>query len=306
MNVAIIHTGAVGDLVQALPALAAVREACPAATVTFIGRPERGALARVAGACDACIDIETSGLWRALAGDPCGPCPAWLADAELILDFLTKGTLAERHGKGRRVVTVDPLPPEGFHRPAAVYLAEQVRDALDLPAPPEDDRPEIPLDAAAMDGGREALAARGVREPFVLIHPGSGSLRKNWPMDRFETLARRLRDEAGRTVVWLTGPAEAERSTVPTGGEAVLQDLSLAEVAAVCALADAYVGNDSGITQIAAAVRPATPVVALFGPTDPRVWAPRSAHVPLVCSPDGTMGAIDVGTVWEAMQAALA
>jgi ADP-heptose:LPS heptosyltransferase len=310
MNVAIIHTGAVGDLVQALPAMAAVREADPAAAVAFIGRPERGPLARAAGAADACIDLETSGLWRALAGDPCGPCPAWLADADLILDFLTKGTLAERHGKGRRVVTVDPLPPEGFHRPAAVYLAEQVRDGLGLPPPSENERPEIPLDAATMDAGREALAARGIRQPFILIHPGSGSVRKNWPMDRFEALARRLRDEAGRAVVWLAGPAEAERGTVPTGRETVLAGLSLVEAAAVCALAEAYVGNDSGVTQIAAAVRlkgssAATPIVALFGPMDPRVWAPRGEHVRLVRSPDGRMEGIDVQTVWKATQAAL-
>jgi len=357
-HVAIVHTGAVGDLVQALPALVAVREAYPSAQVTFVGRPERARLARAAGACDACIDLETSGLWRALAGEACGPCPAWLAEADLVLDFLTKGTFAERHGKGGRVATVDPLPPEGFRRPAALYVAEQVRDALGLPPPPEDDRPQIPLDAAAMDAGREALAARGLRPPFVLIHAGSGSVRKNWPMDRFQALARRLRDETGRTVAWLAGPAEAERGTVPAGGETVLAGLSLVEVAAACTLAEAYVGNDSGITQIAAAVRlkessaaglgadppiqgspaaesPAlsrrpkvdaeppqqqtprdvpsraqrrsvTRVVALFGPTDVRVWAPRGAGVHLVRSPDGTMDGIEVEVGWEAMQAALA
>jgi heptosyltransferase-2 len=342
-SVAIIHTGAVGDLVQALPAFAAVREAYPSAGVTFIGRPERGALARAAGACDACIDLETSGLWRALAGDPCGPCPAWLADADLVLDFLTKGTFAERHGKGRRVVTVDPLPPDGAARPAAVYVAEQVRTALGL-TPREDARPEIPLDAATVAAAREALAARGVTAPFVAIHPGSGSVRKNWPMERFETLAERMRAETGRAVAWLAGPAEAERGTVPAGGETALADLSLVDVAAVCALADAYVGNDSGVTQMAAAVRgaersaagaetrraettadvpspaervgephwrtsrqwhPATAVVALFGPTDARVWAPRGGHVHLVQSPDGTMEGIDVEAAWEALRAAL-
>jgi len=329
-QIAVIHTGAVGDLVQALPALAAVREAYPSAAVTFVGRPERGALARAAGAADACVDLETSGLWRSLAGDPCGPCPAWLADADLVLDFLTKGTLADRHGVGRRVVTVDPLPPDGFARPAAAYVAEQVRAALGLPPPRDDDRPAIPLGEAAMKAGREALASCGVAGRFVAIHPGSGSARKNWPLDRFEALARRVRDETGRPVAWLTGPAEQERGTVPAGGETVLGDLSLVDVAAVCALAEAYVGNDSGITQIAAAVRPArdvacgpaglpgretsppgwtsqpghTPVVALFGPTDPQVWAPRGRHVRVVRSSDSTMDGIAVEPVWEATQAA--
>ncbi len=331
MNIAIIHTGAVGDLVQALPTFAAVREAQASAAVTFVGRPERGALARAAGAADACIDLETSGLWRALAGDPCGPCPAWLAEANLVLDFLTKGEFAARHGKGRQVVTVDPLPPDDYGRPAAAYVAGQVREALGLPPPTEDDRPLIPLDETALDAGREGLAARGVRPPCVLIHPGSGSARKNWPMERFEALARRLGNEAGRSVAWLAGPAEVERGTLPAGGETVLRDLSLVDVAAVCALADAYVGNDSGVTQIAAAVRLArdglrgpaglpgrgipaagwtsqpghTPVVALFGPTDARVWAPRGEHVHLVQSPDGTMEGIAAEAAWRAVRAAL-
>ena len=305
MNVAIIHTGAVGDLVQALPALAAVRETDPDAAITLIGRPERGALARAAGACDACIDLETCGLWRALAGDPCGPCPAWLAEADLVLDFLTKGEFAARHGKGRRVVTVDPLPPDDYARPAAAYVAGQVRDALGLPPPTEQDRPAIPLAEATLPAGREVLVERGVGGPFVAIHPGSGSVRKNWPMDRFEAIARRLREETGRAVAWLAGPAEIERGTVPGADETVLNDLSLVDAAAVCALADVYVGNDSGVTQVAAAVHPATPVVALFGPTDAQVWAPRGAHVHLVQSPDGTMEGIDVDVVWQAVQAAL-
>jgi len=317
-SIAILHTGAVGDLVQALPAMAAVRETHPSASVTFVGRGERARLARAAGAADACLDLETSGLWRALAGEPGGPCPAWLAEADLVLDFLTKGILAERHGDGRRVVTVDPLPPDDWARPAAAFAAEQVRAALGLPAAAEADRPAIPLDEGAVETGRKALAARGISQRFVLIHPGSGSVRKNWPMDRFEALARRIRRDTGRAVAWLTGPAEAERGTVPADAETVLRDLSLVEVAGVGTLAETYVGNDSGITQVAAAVRvrnssaagPETrratvPVVALFGPTDTQVWAPRGKHVRLVRSPDGTMDAIDAETVWQAVRGTL-
>jgi len=333
-RIAVIHTGAVGDLVQALPALRAVREAYPSAQVTFVGRPERAALAQAAGAADRCLDLETSGLWRAVSGEASGPCPGWLADADLVLDFLTNGTLAKRLSGGPKVVTVDPLPPDAWRRPAAAYAAGQVREGLALPPPREADRPLIPLDEAGLRTGRDALARHGIAERFVAIHPGSGSIRKNWPMERFEAVARHVRDEAGRAVAWLAGPAEQERGTVPAREEPVLTDLSLVQVAAVCALADAYVGNDSGITQIAAAVRvkgrgkagcdpPATqhgrsgdpprdtalpaptPVVALFGPTDPRVWAPQGRHVHVIRSLDGSMEGIAVEAVWDAVQAAL-
>ena len=306
-HIAVIHTGAVGDLVQALPALAAVRAAHPDAAVTFVGRPERGALARLAGAADACVDIETSGLWRVTAGETPPPCPAPLAEADLVLDFLTKGTLGERLPGPRRVVAVDPLPPEGWRKPAATYVAGQVRAGLGLPDPRGDeaDVPVIPLNAAAVAAGRRALASHGVAGAVAAIHPGSGSVRKNWPMERFEAIARRLREETTASVVWLAGPAEAERGTLPrAAGETVLADLALADVAAVLAAAAAYVGNDSGVTQVAAAVRGeagrATPVVALYGPTEPRVWAPRGEHVRVVRSADGTMDGIAVEAVWEA------
>jgi len=147
-------------------------------------------------------------------------------------------------------------------------------------------------------------------------------------------------------VVWLTGPAEVECGITPRGeGETVLTDLALTDVAAILGLARAYLGNDSGVTQVAAAVRTvalseprpegrgddrvttaasrgespgrtsrpghaapagrATPVVALFGPTDPAVWAPRGEHVRVVRSADGTMDGIAVEQVWEAVREAL-
>jgi ADP-heptose:LPS heptosyltransferase len=89
----------------------------------------------------------------------------------------------------------------------------------------------------------------------------------------------------------------------------VLADLALETVAGILALADGYVGNDSGVTQLAAAVRGAegraTPTVALFGPTDTRVWAPRGRHVRLIRSADGTMESIEAETVWAAVSAAI-
>jgi len=304
-NVAIIHTGAVGDLVQALPALAAVREAYAAAAVTFVGRPERGDLARAAGVADARVDLETSGLWRlTAAGGGAAPCPPWLGEADVVLDFLTQGALAACLSPQPRVVTLHPLPPEDWTQPAAAFVLQEVTEALGLPRP-ADERPALPLDEAALDAGRRTLAARGVAGPFVLVHPGSGSVRKNWPMERFAEVADRVRREMGRTVVWLAGPAEVERGTVPAASETVLADLSLVESAAVCALSEAYLGNDSGVTQMAAAVRPrhpATPVVALFGPTDARVWAPRGDHVRVVRSADGTMAGIGLEEVWEAVE----
>ena len=153
------------------------------------------------------------------------------------------------------------------------------------------------------------LASRGVGGPFAAMGAGSGSAKKNWPLDRFQEIARRLRIDTGRKVAWLSGPAEQERGTLAALGpeETVLADLSLEQAAAVLALADVYVGNDSGITQIAAAVRRpdgrATPTVAFFGPTDPRVWGPQGTRGRIVRSADGAAGNIDVERVWAEVRA---
>jgi heptosyltransferase-3 len=108
----------------------------------------------------------------------------------------------------------------------------------------------------------------GARGDFAVIHPFSGSARKNWPLDRFRELAARL----ALPVRWCAGPEEAMEDAV--------RFENLYDLACWLASARVYIGNDSGITHLAAAV--GTPVVAIFGPTDPAVWAPRGKDISLV------------------------
>jgi heptosyltransferase III len=147
------------------------------------------------------------------------------------------------------------LPPDGsgvhatdFYLAQAGTLASCRRDGI----------PRIACD----------VSAEIVREEFAVIHPFSGSARKNWPLENFRQLARQL--EVDMPVRWCAGPED------PPLAEAVCFD-DLWELAQWLARASLYVGNDSGITHLAAAV--GAPVLALFGPTDPAVWAPRGAHV---------------------------
>ena len=102
----------------------------------------------------------------------------------------------------------------------------------------------------------------------VVIQPFSGSPRKNWPLDRFQELARRL----PLPVEWIAGPEE----TLP----GALRFDDLWQLANWISGASLYIGNDSGITHLAAAT--GVPAIALFGATDSRVWAPRGESVTLV------------------------
>jgi heptosyltransferase III len=105
------------------------------------------------------------------------------------------------------------------------------------------------------------------RTELAVMHPFASNLEKRWPMEKFQELARML-EPHGR-VQWCRGPEE-------TLDHAYYVD-NLYELGLWLASASVYVGNDSGISHLAAAV--GTPVVAMFGPTDPAVWAPRGERV---------------------------
>ena len=124
------------------------------------------------------------------------------------------------------------------------------------------------------------------REDFATIHPFSGSARKNWPLDRFRELASRLE----MPVQWCAGPEE-------TLGDAVRFE-DLYDLACWLARARVYIGNDSGITHLAAAV--GTPVVAIFGSTDPAVWAPQGERVRVLRG--ASLDAVSVDAVLEEIE----
>lgn len=117
----------------------------------------------------------------------------------------------------------------------------------------------------------------------AVIQPFSGGRKKNWPLERFQQLAAKL----AVPVQWIAGPEEE----LPG---AMRMD-NLWQLAKHMASAAVYIGNDSGITHLAAAT--GVPVVALFGATDARVWAPRGDNVTVVQGE--SMRSIDVHTMLE-------
>ncbi|MGA3043266.1 MAG: glycosyltransferase family 9 protein [Bryobacteraceae bacterium] len=151
------------------------------------------------------------------------------------------------------------LPPIGPSPHAVDFYLAQARDLLDNAPCASDGIPRIPCDA--------------VRGGSAVIHPFAGSPIKRWPLARFQELARRL--ERRMPVEWCAGPEDQ----LP--GARRFDDLY--ELACWLATARVYIGNDSGPAHLAAAV--GTPVLALFGPTDPAVWAPRGPRVTIAAAP---------------------
>ena len=134
--------------------------------------------------------------------------------------------------------------------------------------------------------GMEIMAENGVMPTTkaVIIHPGSGGAHKCWHPDNFLAVAKMLERE-GTDSVFLLGPAEMERfgpsvvDDMRATGK-VLADLSLSDVLSILSCSRGYLGNDSGITHLAAAVGIKTVVV--FGPTDPAIYHPIGPAVTIL------------------------
>jgi ADP-heptose:LPS heptosyltransferase len=196
-----------------------------------------------------------------------------------------------------RVLVHDPTPPSGGGH-VADWLA---RPAASLGA----SCAEAPPTLRATSGEREQAAAILGELPrsFLAVHPGSGSPDKTWPAARFASLLDALGAERFLIV---EGPADAEAAAAlrARGGATTARGLPARVLGAALARAAAYVGNDSGVTHLAAAC--GAPTVALYGPTDPGVWAPVGGRVAIVRSGGNSMDGIAVDAVAAAVAPFLA
>ena len=166
-----------------------------------------------------------------------------------------------------QIAAVATCSSDGIPRITCEAPSGVTRDCLhDSGTPPPGGRGSnmgiyVPIGAAA---GSSTVRKQG----FAVIHPFSGSPRKNWPLAKFRALAEGL--QRTLPVYWCRGDDD------PPLENAVRID-NLYHLSCWLARAALYVGNDSGITHLAAAA--GTPVLALFGPTDPAVWGPRGPNV---------------------------
>ncbi len=128
--------------------------------------------------------------------------------------------------------------------------------------------PALPV---SVDGIPRIEVPKAPVHNFAAIHPFSGGTKKNWPIEKFREVAARL----DMPVKWTAGPDEKLEHAV--------RFHDLYELACWLSTARVYLGNDSGISHLAAAV--GTPVVAIFLTTDPTIWAPRGPRVTVLRNP---------------------
>ncbi|NJD68841.1 MAG: hypothetical protein C3F12_05900 [Candidatus Methylomirabilota bacterium] len=286
-RVLVIKLRYLGDVLLSTPVLAALRAACPEVRLSMLINPGTEAVIAENPDLNEVLIVERSGSplcqLRFVAGLRRRRFDLVVdltdGDRAAILSRLTGA--AVRVGFNRRdrwrgrlythlvPVRQQPIPMVRQHLMAL--------EAVGIPAAPS---PPV-LKVRAVDETAATAALTAVRiaptEPFVALHPGARWWFKSWPADRFAAVIDYIQGKLGLKVALLGGDQEQAVAKVigehvETGCRSLVGRLTVLELAALLRRAALFVGNDSGPMHIAAAM--GTPVIGLFGPSDPRVWGP--------------------------------
>lgn len=294
-GILVIHPGTVGDVLLARPALHVLRRRFPQHEIILLAGQAIGLILRDGGEIDRVFPLESTYLTELFAGcDSLHPAfRRWLVTCDFGVGWLhdIEGAIANTlHALG--------VQSSSFKSPSACDLLSEHQTARCLEAieAPSINRTDISqplqLSPPVREHGRQALQQSNWtdKQRLVVIHPGSGSPSKCIEASRLARVIEWLHGE-GMTPVLLEGPSDRETVAhvlaAVTVFVPVIHGLDLSTAAAVLSHADLYLGNDSGMTHLAAAL--SIPTIACFGPTDPRRWAPPGQTVsvltgaPCVC-----------------------
>jgi ADP-heptose:LPS heptosyltransferase len=296
----VIHQGALGDFILALPTLETLRKAFPQAESFVMGYPRILELVEERFYAKKIFSIDQKGMATFFVRE--GTLDLNLSQFFQTFDLVVvfgkdgEGTIVKnlkRVCQGR-ILHINSFPAWDERVHLTDHLLRQVyRYGL----PSSELNPKLYLKDLDRDWAEDFWKSKGLtpgeRSEVIILHPGSGSKKKVWPLDRFLNLVRYLQDRLGSRILIVLGPAEGlevqkafeRRGTNPP---ILAKGLSLLRLASVMEGCRFFIGNDSGISHMAAAL--GLPTVAIFGPTDPRVWCPRGEKVVVVrkeipCSP---------------------
>jgi len=291
----ILQPGALGDCILTLPLVKILKEGLNLGGVDIIGHTEYIGMLPGRTCVDGVRSIDSTELHRMFVE----PAKFDLADWDPLINTFSVYSwivtfLGEPGGNfeqnliftancshSAEIITLCMKPCEGSTCHVAESYVQQFAGQSGLS--PEQakvamDEVLIRVTEADRDCGVELLdqAEIDLSKKLVVIHPGSGGRNKCWHLENFTSLAKGLRS-AGFEVLFLLGPAEMERLRPAEeahlyGTARCISHLSLAQVIGLLSCADAFVGNDSGVSHFAAGIGLRTFVV--FGPTDPALYRP--------------------------------
>lgn len=177
--------------------------------------------------------------------------------------------------------------------------------AARVTAPSSDLSHEMGLQPSEVEDGRRALdALRGSHRHSFAFHAGAGKPPNRWPLERFAALIDRVAFDYDAQILLTSGPMDDEitgalQEALSTEVQ-VLQNVAIRRVASILRHATIVVSNDTGIMHVAAAV--GTPVLSIFGPTDPHQWAPMGPGFRYIMSESGNIADIQIEEVERAFR----
>ena len=270
------HDGALGDVLLSLPCLQRIRVS--SGFLHLACRTDIGELLQHAGLADEISRVDSLLYSQLYADLPGGWSCGTLSSFDRAYLFIARATRFADNLKQciPDVRVIRTIPPADAPERATLFRLRQCGD--------DEFADSVPLSLPEADRvwAERLLAGQGFKEGrdrLLIVHPGSGGVKKCWPLKNYLDLIRSL---SGYPQIWcvvLSGPAEP-RETISDLQELASNDPHvvhlhqepLSRVAALLNIADYYLGNDSGISHLAGAMHCQGTV--LFGPTDPQVWRP--------------------------------
>ncbi len=306
-RILVIRGGAIGDFVLTLPVLSALRRMFPHTRIEVLGYPHIVQIAEVGGLVDAAHPIDARPLagFFARNGDLDPGQSAFFEDFNIIISYLydpdgffqsnvARCSLAQFHAGPHR-----PVEHDGVHA-AETFLKPLERLAIfDAGTTPC-------IEVEPWENPEWTQPASG--EPvWLAAHPGSGSESKNWPEKNWSELLRRIVEATAANLMIVGGESEGGRlealaDELPRDRRHLLRNRPLAETARCLKHCRGFIGHDSGITHLAAAV--GLPGIVLWGPSNADVWRPRSERMNLLHGGPGLNG-ISVDQAYEAVRTLL-
>ncbi len=295
MRFLVFRGGALGDILLTLPVLRTLRDKDTSAFVELVA-PFPAALLAQYGGAHSVWDLSSTEFLSLFAeyASLDGALRERLQKVDCVISYLSdpKQTLrAKIESCGCRFIS-GPFRLDEQRLPAPVQLAQPLGE---LGLVVVDPAPRLFLKRQFLSGTR------------AFFHVGSGSSAKNWPAPCWSTLAAKLEQQFDELLL-VSGEADevstAEFLRTYRGSKLkVRSNLSILDLAQELATADLFIGHDTGVTHLAAAL--SVPTISLFGPTDSMIWCPLGENVTMVASEDGLMASIAVERVWDAVERVL-
>lgn len=291
-RILVIRGGAIGDFILTLPAIRLIRESIEDAYIEVLGYPGITDLAVASGLADAVRSLEHRSMAPLFAKNA--------AIDEAVGDYL----------RGFNLIVSYLYDPDGFFKAsmerAGVKTFIEASHRVQPGKGPAAAQLARPLEKLAMflENPAPWILPTRAQTTHIALHPGSGSLTKNWPLPNWIELGRKLVETQRETKISIiTGEAEHERGTTATLLEAWkgldfqhLESRPLTALAHHLSECSCFIGHDSGISHLAAAC--GARCLLMFGPTDPSTWAPQNPGVEILRAPDDDLSQLNFQNAW--------